>query len=276
MYPGPIFIFGSPWATWNIAFLVGTLAGYFILRSTYSDPAAPPVPRYLPLRYALCVYVCALGAQWFAYAFDSNTTVLPPPDVNPWRYYLHPLAGPKTLYGAILLLPLAALAFVPGTSVSWRSALERSTPALFGILTFARIGCFLQGCCYGLRNETFGLSFPLGSMVQGEQATARLIGFEDPSLPVLPTQIASALACFALAIWSRSRLRRGETNVFFASLAAYSAFRFAVEFVRADDARNHFWMLSTSQWIAVAILLAMAALSQIGATAWTREPPQQG
>src|SRR5689334_1011417 len=124
MYPGPIPILGAAWATWNLVFLVGTAFGYVVLRRTFPAAGIREVPSFLFLRYVGCVYVCALGAQWFAYLVDANTTVLPPEGFSAWRYYLHPLAGPKTLYGAILVLPLGAAFFVPFGRLSWRRALD--------------------------------------------------------------------------------------------------------------------------------------------------------
>jgi phosphatidylglycerol---prolipoprotein diacylglyceryl transferase len=259
VYPGPISFFGSMWATWNLLFLLGVIVGFGVLRATFRAVDSLQTTKTLALRYLICVYVCALGAQWFAYAVDANTTLLPPPGFNAWRYYFHPLAGPKTLYGAVLVLPFAALAFVPGTSVRWESIVDRSTPALFTILGFARLGCFLQGCCYGLRTDDFGLSFPVGSSVHADQYAAGLVAIDHSSLPVLPVQLASVVACFGLSLWFARKVRNNCSHVFVRTVAAYSVFRFIVEFARADAARNHMWVLSTSQWVAVAILLTVAA-----------------
>ena len=49
-------------------------------------------------------------------------------------------------------------------------------------------------------------------------------------------------------------------------IAAYSIFRFAIEFVRADVERNHYALLSTSQWIALALLAALALHAWRGRT----------
>jgi len=255
MYPGPIFLFGMAWSTWNLVFLVGASVGYLVLSLTYRCAAAPTrsSQQLLP-RYILCVYVCALGAQWFAYAVDSNTTIFPPPDYNVWRYYLDPLYGPKTLYGAILILPLAVLFAFFRSGVAWEVALNRSTPALMTILGTARIGCFLQGCCYGLRTSRFGFSFPVGSSVHAEQFLEGLVRIDHASLPVLPTQIASAAVCFGLAFWSWNLVQKRDPDVFVRVITSYSVFRFLIEFLRADPSRNHAGLLSTSQWVAVTIV----------------------
>jgi prolipoprotein diacylglyceryltransferase len=85
-------------------------------------------------------------------------------------------------------------------------------------------------------------------------------------LPVLPTQLVSATACFALAFWSWDSLRNGGFSVFTRTIISYSVFRFVIEFVRDDQARNHAGLLSTSQWVA-AVIVGIAVLDQVR-TAW--------
>jgi phosphatidylglycerol---prolipoprotein diacylglyceryl transferase len=241
-------------------FLVGVVLGYAVLRQTYASLAAGERPTLLPLRYAVCVYLCALGAQFFAYAFDANTSLVPP-EGNWLSYYFNPVGGPKTLYGAILLLPIAVAVSMP--TADFRVTLDRLMPALMTILSFARLGCFLQGCCYGLRSELLGISFPPGSLVHADQVHARLITIGDWSLPTVPTQLACAVACAILAVWSYRALSAGERSVFARGLVGYSAFRFLVEIIRADEARNHFLALSTSQWIALGVMVLVAMRSVV-------------
>ncbi|MBI5503153.1 MAG: prolipoprotein diacylglyceryl transferase [Deltaproteobacteria bacterium] len=122
-----------------------------------------------------------------------------------------------------------------------------------------------QGCCYGIRTEALGLVFPVGSSVHADQFLAGLVRVDQPSLPVLPAQLASAAACFLLARRSWTALRERRSDVFFTTVGAYSGFRFAIEFVRADAARNQFAVLSTSQWVALVVLSALA-----GKRVWNR------
>jgi len=262
MYPGPLALLGSMWATWNVLLLVGVFFGFFMLRGVYFGATDETLPRQLTLRYLLGVYVCALGAQWFAYAFDYGSTILPPDDTSWLRYYFHPLAGAKTLYGAILALPLAVRMAFP--EQDFPRMLDRTTPALMAILAAARIGCFLQGCCYGIVSP-YGFAFPRGSAVHAEQVAQGIVGLHDHSLPVLPLQFVEAAVCVGLAIWSIRAAREKRTEVFAGALVAYSLSRFTLEFLRADPVRNHLGPLSTSQWVAVFVLTTLTVRSTFAA-----------
>jgi phosphatidylglycerol:prolipoprotein diacylglycerol transferase len=266
MYPDDVHLLGFDLAIWNLTFLLAVIVGYPVVVASIRARRPGSLPRLLPLRWIVTVYVSAIGAQLFAYLFDLNTSALPPPSVGWARYYFDPLFGPKTLYGAIVFLPvtLVAVAF-PWRDLGYAEALDAWTPPMFVVLGLARVGCFLQGCCYGVRSDLFGISFPAGSPLYYQQLNAKLIADGEATLPVVPAQALSALALFALAIWSFRDLRRGETHLFALAVAMYSTFRFFLEFARDDPDRNFLGALSTSQWIA---LLAIAVTG--AAMAWRR------
>jgi prolipoprotein diacylglyceryltransferase len=256
VYPHAITFAGARLAVWDLAFLAGAAAGYLVLRAAFAAAGDETRPRLLPLRYLLTVYACALGAQLFAYAVDRDTSLLPPAGV-PWlRYYLDPLYGPKTLYGAVLVLPVALRLAMLGDERSASTALDRWTPATTAVLAFSRLVCFLQGCCYGVRSDLFGVVFPPGSPAH---AAGRLSGGPDGlAVPVLPVQLLEAAALAVLSVRSLGALRRGRSQIFLPTVASYSVFRFLVEFVRADAERGLLGPLTPSQWVAVGVLALYA------------------
>lgn len=101
-----------------------------------------------------------------------------------------------------------------------------------------RIGCLLNGCCFGRESEEFGLYFTAHE--------ARLI----------PTQLYSSLFLVAIFIVLRILQERPhkEGQIFFTYLALYSAKRFFVEFWRADH-RIIIMGLSPFQLISLAVFL---------------------
>jgi phosphatidylglycerol:prolipoprotein diacylglycerol transferase len=260
MHPQAVGLGGIEIAVWDLAFLIGLVIGYAILRQSLPLRTNAPLPRLLLLRWIATAYVSAIGAQLFAYLFDLNTSAVPPPAIGWARYYFDPLFGPKTLYGAIVLLPLTAFAIsVPWGDLGYEESLDAWTPPMFAVLAACRVGCFLQGCCYGVRSDVMGVSFPIHGSLYYEQLRDGLISAGSPTLPVIPTQLVSAVVLIVLCLWSLGRLRRGRTGIFPHAVALYSLFRFAVEFIRDDPDRNFLGPLSTSQWIAVAILLVYVA-----------------
>jgi phosphatidylglycerol:prolipoprotein diacylglycerol transferase len=262
MLPLHFEMFGLHLAIWDVLLIAGLIAGYFVLRAAFGAAAQlqRSVPRWLWLRYLVTAYVAVIAAQLFAYAFDSGTTLQAPARWSAAYYYLSPTAGPKTLYGAILALPLAVflISTVP-RDISFARALACWTPAMFVVLAIARVGCFLQGCCYGVRSDLLGIRFAEGSIVHSAQVAGGLIRPGAAALPVVPTQALEAVALAGLALWSFRAVRAGKRRIFVHAVAAYSFFRFAVEFLRADPARNQLGPLSTSQWIALVVVAASTA-----------------
>lgn len=274
MYPHDVRLFSADIAIWNVVLLVAVVAGYPFLVAAFRLRRRGSLPGLLPIRWAATVYVSALGAQLFAYAFDTHTTLFPPPTVSWARYYFDPLFSAKTLYGAVVFLPLSVLLIsVPWRDLGFGEALDSWTPAMFAVLGICRVGCFLQGCCYGMRSDRFGVSFPPNGEIFFAQVQAGLIDeHAGATLPVIPVQALEALFLFSLCAWSFRELRRGRKSVFPIAIVLYSIFRFVAEFVRDDVARNSWGLLSTSQWIALVMIVAYGLWSRTmpGSTAPVR------
>jgi len=259
MHPEAFHLLGLEIGSWNLLFAVGIVAGYAVL--CLAGRLGPQLlrPRWLEVRYLFVIYVCAVGAQLFAYAFDLHTSLLPQGSESTLRYYLDPVTGPKTLYGAVIFLPVATvLAWAPWRDVRLVDAADCLTPTLFAVLGFARLGCFAQGCCYGIASQWLGVRFALGSPVYFDQLRGGSIAPGATPLAVLPAQLLEGLFLFGLCAWALQRLAAGRSHLMPVGIAAYSIFRFAIEFVRADVERNHYALLSTSQWIALALLAGLA------------------
>jgi phosphatidylglycerol:prolipoprotein diacylglycerol transferase len=260
VFPHDLQFFGAGVSIWNAAFLGAVLIGAVVFRACAATEQELTHPL---MRYAVTVYLSALAAQVFAYAFDANTTLLPPPDVSAAAWYLSPVAGPKTLYGVIVLMPASVAAATVGTRMRLGRSLDLWTPAMFTVLAGARIGCLLQGCCYGARSDALGVSFPVGSPVYYQHLAAGLVAEGSASLAVVPTQAIEALVLGAVAWWSLAG--RQSRPVFVPAVAAYSLLRFVLEFVRADVERGVYGGLATSQWIAMAVLAAAAVWARVTA-----------
>ena len=109
---------------------------------------------------------------------------------------------------------------------------------------FGRIGCFLNGCCYGKFT-----SLPWG------------VRFPSELFRRHPTQIYEALALLAIFFLLKRLERRGPRpgTVLLAYGLLYGCWRFLVEFLRADNppaALN----LTVFQWISLAAAAFCAAL----------------
>ncbi len=77
---------------------------------------------------------------------------------------------------------------------AWRLS-DYLAPGLAIAAVLVRIGCFLNGCCYGKPTKLpWGVSYPFGSSAHADQLENGAVSIFEPPLPVHPTQIYEAVA----------------------------------------------------------------------------------
>ncbi len=145
-------------------------------------------------------------------------------------------------------------------------------PSVILAYAFGRIGCFLNGCCWGFAvgpDHPLGVTFPAegpaGAMhpLFREQLAQGLVFRGDAHAhPVFPAQILSAalaLALFFVLDW-RLANRRFPGQAFFWMVAGYAVYRFVAEFFRNDTpllgAAGAFPGLTIAQWISPVVFVA--------------------
>ncbi|HSQ00602.1 MAG TPA: prolipoprotein diacylglyceryl transferase family protein [Candidatus Dormibacteraeota bacterium] len=174
--------------------------------------------------------------------------------------------------GGILALALAAPWVTRwfGLSSAGRFG-DGIAPAMGLGIAIARMGCFLQGCCFGTVCDHFWcLAFPEGSLpFVVHQSDGLLPAGAQWSLPVHPLQlyyVASGLAITAVALWLRPR-KRYDGQVALVALLMFSLVSVAgLEFLRADAQPRVYWgALPQLAWTGLAMGAATAvALLLIG------------
>ena len=107
-------------------------------------------------------------------------------------------------------------------------------------IAFGRLGCFLNGCCWGDRCDIYPwvVTFPARSAPWGSQVKAGLISIDAArSLPIHPTQLYSALDGFLLLalLSAYYPIRRRDGEVFGLLLVLYPITRFLIEHLRNDE-----------------------------------------
>jgi phosphatidylglycerol:prolipoprotein diacylglycerol transferase len=110
-------------------------------------------------------------------------------------------------------------------------------PAIGGGVFLARIGCFLNGCCFGVQcTYPWCLAFPPGSPASIVQAQQKIVPYEAWSLPVHPLQLYFALtglAITAVALWLIPR-KRYHGQVALVGLLIFSLSAYWLEPLRQD------------------------------------------
>jgi phosphatidylglycerol:prolipoprotein diacylglycerol transferase len=152
-------------------------------------------------------------------------------------------------------------------------AVADALPAGIGaILFFARIGCFLEGSCYGVVTQlSWGMQFPRGSVVYAGLLQEGLLTSGEPLTPPLhPTQVYSAAAglCLVALAWWLAPRKRFPGEVFFGGLLFYAATRGGIDVLRGDFGGETlvFGLLPTTQLITAS--LGVMALLGLSVLAW--------
>jgi len=157
---------------------------------------------------------------------------------NPFQSGTFGIAG-LNLYTGVLLAIVLGFYYMHKVSLPfWKTADIFAPTIAFGIF-LTRIGCFLNGCCYGTpTNLPWGVVFPTGSIPDSE----------FPGQHIHPTQLYSSafgLALFGFSVFFNKR-KKFDGATFSIFLMAESAFRFAIEFIRSYEPEMYLKLGSTN------------------------------
>ncbi len=136
--------------------------------------------------------------------------------------------GGMVFFGGLLFSLMSVIVFVHKRKIDVWKMLDAIAPACALGYGIGRIGCFLNGCCYGI--ELFGI--------------------------VQPTQIYSSVAgfiMFAVLTWLY-RGKKFDGQIALMGLVLYCAYRFFLEFLRYSPV--HVWIFTLNQILAVLIFIA--------------------
>lgn len=169
------------------------------------------------------------------------------------RYYLrHPLEmimlqkGGLAWFGGLILGTFSGLYYLKIKKLSVYKIIDLLAPFVALGQAIGRLGCFLNGCCYG-KESVFGIYFPVQDAV------------------LIPTQLYSSLFLVLIFIFLRFLQERPHQDgvIFFAYLLLYTAKRFFIEFWRGDSPAIACG-LTIFQLISIAIfLIALIGLFKI-------------
>jgi phosphatidylglycerol:prolipoprotein diacylglycerol transferase len=163
---------------------------------------------------AFIVFLCGIiGARVF-YVLDN----LP--------YYLkHPAEIVKLQHGGLAWLGglmggiLAGVVYLKKKKLPILKVMDLIVPFAALGQAIGRIGCLLNGCCFG-RESLFGIYFPVHEAIR------------------IPVQIYSSLILIAIYVFLRFMQERPhrQRQIFYVYLLLYASKRFLIEFWRADNA----------------------------------------
>jgi len=167
-------------------------------------------------------------------------------------------AGGLVVFGSLPTAAVAAWRFAARRGLSLARLADCVAPGLLVGLAIGRVGCFLNGCCFGGPcTLPWAVRFPAGTGPAAAHPAA-----DGGSVPIHPAQLYAALDAALLAVlavaftpWTR---RDGE--VFALVLTLHPISRILLEIIRVDEPPALGTPLSISQLVSLALLALAAAL----------------
>ncbi len=184
--------------------------------------------------------------------------------------------GGLVFYGGFIGAAIAGFIYIRWKKMPLWKTVDVLAPSVALGSVFGRIGCLLNGCCYGrMTHLPWAISFPNQSYAWTQQFDQGLVGKTDPALPVHPTEIYDALLNFVLYFflaWLFQR-KKFDGQVFATYLLCYAVTRSIVEYFRGDYSNLHYHLgLTPAQWIGVPIFVAGLVLAAV----LSRREPKRG
>ena len=217
--------------SYGLSIAVGVLLSLFLMSRRALKEGFPKADEVLDIAFTILVWGF-LGARLFYVIQNLSYYAAEPLKIFAvWE-------GGLIFYGGVLAALVGFWLTVRKLNVSFWKALDFIVP--YGALAhaFGRIGCFLNGCCYGKACDLpWAVRFP------------------ELSHAVHPAQLYEAfydLALFAFLLTRRKRSRfEGEIGLLY--FLFYGMGRYLIEFVREPG-----WMwlgLTSNQWLSAAIIV---------------------
>jgi phosphatidylglycerol:prolipoprotein diacylglycerol transferase len=164
-------------------------------------------------------------------------------------------------------LVASALFFWRHPGVRFWTIADLCAPAIALGQAIGRIGCLMAG-------DDYGRPASVPWAVTFSDPDAASIGGAPLGVALHPVQLYESMVClalFLLLVWL-ARRRHREGDIILAYTGLYAVARFVLEFFRGDADRGFVFggLLSTSQFIAIAMLVAVVLAACFRRPGWTQ------
>jgi len=160
------------------------------------------------------VFICGiLGARIFYVVQNLKDYLKDPKEIIMLQH------GGMAWFGGLFAGVIASVVYLKIKKLHIFKIIDLVIPFLALAQSIGRIGCLLNGCCFGKPSPEYGIYFP----VHGAS--------------LIPTQIYSSLLLLAIFIVLRFLQDKPhkEGQIFFVYLLLYAPKRFFIEYLRADN-----------------------------------------
>jgi len=183
--------------------------------------------------------------------------------IDLWDYYIQnpgEIIGGSglTIYGAVLGAALGIWVYSKFSKLRFGYIADLIVPGLILAQVVGRVGCTINGCCYGLPT-----SLPWGIVYTHPDSLGPL------GVAVHPTQVYEIiylLMIFGVALWLRGWLKP-DGSLFLVYLGLYSAWRIGIDFLR--EGTPFLFSLHQAQVIGIIVLAITISLLALR-TPWVK------
>ena len=158
------------------------------------------------------------------------------------------MMGEFVFFGGLLGGMIAVFLFCKKFKIRILPLFDLAAPALALGHSIGRIGCFFGGCCYGIEvshENIFSIIYPPDSLIAPS-------GVPLLAIPLIEAVFLLVLAIILTVVYFNTN-RNGICATIY--LLTYSVGRFIIEFFRGDAIRGNYGLLTTSQYISIAIFI---------------------
>lgn len=237
MRPILFFVGSRPVYAYGLSLTVAFLVGAWI--AARRAPARGLEAKHVYLTGAWAFLAAVLGSRILFLLTDDPAALVRP------REWFRIGEGGLVFYGGFFAAVATSLLYSLYARIPFWSLADVIAPSIALGHGFVRVGCFLNGCCYG-KPAPWGFVFPsLGDGIRRQ-----------------PTQLyesaTGVLLFLGLLAWEK-RAQRVEGELVLAYAAAYGAARFLIEIARDDDRGARLAGLTISQVVGLVMLAAGSA-----------------
>ncbi|MFQ5454345.1 MAG: prolipoprotein diacylglyceryl transferase [Candidatus Zixiibacteriota bacterium] len=233
MFPELFHISSLPIRSYGLMLAISFFLGVLYIRYQ-AEKYNKPFEQLLTIAYIM-IFGGVIGARLFYILFHIDEFS------GNWLNSFNPFAGGEfgiaglNLYGGFVIAIIGTFIYCRIKDISILEIFDFFSPTIGIGLAFTRIGCFLNGCCFGTPTDLpWGVTFPVGSIPYYSY------GGTFPHLH--PAQIYSSLYGVLLFILLHLMMKRKKfTGQLVAILfIVEAAFRYAIEYVRYYEDAMYF------------------------------------
>ena len=245
MLPDPVafHIFSFPVRWYGIMAATGCIAAYimFLKNRKYADLSTEQVGDVLFLLIfsgiiGARIFYCVEYFDQFKYSYVNGMRV----ENSSGKIFIEMLKvynGGIVFYGGFICAVIALFIYCRKKQFNFFKIADMAAPGLAVGHAFGRIGCFLNGCCFGKVTNHFGVLYPANTFPADRYPDLKQCAdhLACHSQHLYPVQMFESIGNFLIAtvlFFMLKKLKTGQTIALYFIL--YGILRFSDEFLRGD------------------------------------------